>query len=162
MRYCCCCLDINAVLHFTIPYSNPLLQFLNTLCALLWCVAFVVNLIRYKTGRNNHPVLITKEEWKWAHLFYPIRKAFSSLCVHGLFSLAAAPFPLSTWPKTFPLQITLLNLFTVCISCVYLGKIMEIIFSKKITEIDFAYSVDDPDWFSLPVFSGIWGSFQHL
>ena len=36
--------------------------------------------------------------------------------------------------KDFPLQITLLNLFTVCISCVYLGKIMEIIFSKKITK----------------------------
>ena len=43
---------INAVLHFTIPYSNPLLQFLNTLCALLWCIAFVVNLIRYKNGQK--------------------------------------------------------------------------------------------------------------
>lgn len=43
---------INAILHFTIPYSNPFLQFLNTLCALLWCVAFVVNLIRYKNGQK--------------------------------------------------------------------------------------------------------------
>ena len=43
---------INAVLHFTIPYSNPFLQFLNTLCALLWCIAFVVNLIRYKNGQK--------------------------------------------------------------------------------------------------------------
>lgn len=86
---------------------------------------------------------------------------FLFVCAWFVF-IGCCAFPIINLTKDFPLQITLLNLFTVCISCVYLGKIMEIIFSKKITEIDFAYSVDDPDWFSLPVFSGIWGSFQHL
>lgn len=40
---------INAVLHFVYDTSLPL-QLLNLLCALLWCIAFLVQLWRY---RNN-------------------------------------------------------------------------------------------------------------
>lgn len=90
------------------------------------------------------------------------KKGFFLFACAWFVFIGCCAFPVINLTKAFPLQITLLNLFTVCISCVYLGKIMEIIFSKKITEIDFDCSVDDPDWFSLPVFFGIWGSFQHL
>lgn len=40
---------INAVLHFVYDTSLPL-QLLNLLCALLWCIAFLVQLWHY---RNN-------------------------------------------------------------------------------------------------------------
>lgn len=58
---------------------------------------------------------------------------FLFVCAWFIF-IGCCAFPVINLTKDFPLQITLLNLFTVCISCVYLGKIMEIIFSKKITK----------------------------
>ncbi len=58
---------------------------------------------------------------------------FLFVCAWFVF-IGCCAFPVINLTKAFPLQITLLNLFTVCISCVYLGKIMEIIFSKKITK----------------------------
>ena len=58
---------------------------------------------------------------------------FLFVCAWFIF-IGCCAFPIINLTKAFPLQITLLNLFTVCISCVYLGKIMEIIFSKKITK----------------------------
>lgn len=58
---------------------------------------------------------------------------FLFVCAWFVF-IGCCAFPVINLTKAFPLQITLLNLFTVCISCVYFGKIMEIIFSKKITK----------------------------
>lgn len=43
---------INAVLHFVYDTSLPL-QLLNLLCALLWCVAFLVQLWRWKNDRKK-------------------------------------------------------------------------------------------------------------
>lgn len=62
------------------------------------------------------------------------KKGFFLFACAWFVFIGCCAFPVINLTKAFPLQITLLNLFTVCISCVYLGKIMEIIFSKKVTK----------------------------
>lgn len=42
---------INAVLHFVYDTSLPL-QLLNLLCALLWCIAFLVQLWHYRNNKS--------------------------------------------------------------------------------------------------------------
>ena len=42
---------INAVLHFVYDTSLPL-QLFNLLCALLWCIAFLVQLWHYRNNKS--------------------------------------------------------------------------------------------------------------
>ena len=42
---------INAVLHFVYDTSLPL-QLLNLFCALLWCIAFLVQLWHYRNNKS--------------------------------------------------------------------------------------------------------------
>ena len=62
------------------------------------------------------------------------KKGFFLFACAWFVFIGCCAFPVINLTKVFPLQITLLNLFTVCISCVYLSKIMEIIFSEKVTK----------------------------